>query len=229
VFTASALYLRRALRYIFGMEWSPETLPDDPATLKAMIIAQQVETTRLQASVRAYEVLIQALKIRIAKLQRQKFGPSSEKIQREIEQLGLTLEDLEVAMAMAEVSDNADERDAAEAQFVEKASRASAASHVSTRRLRANATCSTPGTAAPPCAELVMAASNCSASITFPSGRTLRPRRERADFGQTSSSPQTWGLNQITISGNIVVAERATFPGLPGPSRQVFVFLRASP
>lgn len=89
--------------------------------LKAMIIAQREETTRLQASVRAYETLIQALKIRIAKLQRQKFGPSSEKIQREIEQLELTLEDLEVAMAAAEASDTADERDAAEAPSVEKA------------------------------------------------------------------------------------------------------------
>ena len=82
--------------------------------LKAMIIAQREETTRLQASVRAYETLIQALKIRIAKLQRQKFGPSSEKIQREIEQLELTLEDLEVAMVAAGASNKTDEGDAAE-------------------------------------------------------------------------------------------------------------------
>lgn len=88
--------------------------------LKAMIIAQREETTRLQASVRAYETLIQALKIRIAKLQRQKFGPSSEKIQREIEQLELTLEDLEVAMAAAGASNDADGRDEAEAPSVEK-------------------------------------------------------------------------------------------------------------
>jgi transposase len=102
------------------MEWSSETLPDDPATLKAMIIAQRVEAARLQASVRAYEALTQALKIRIAKLQRQKFGPSSEKIQREIEQLELTLEDLEVAMAAASASDDADERDEAEAPSFER-------------------------------------------------------------------------------------------------------------
>ncbi|MGJ0531722.1 IS66 family transposase [Methylocystis sp.] len=102
------------------MEWSPETLPDDPAMLKAMIIAQQAETVRLQASVRAYETLIQALKIRIAKLQRQKFGPSSEKIQREIEQLELTLEDLEVAMAAADASHKTDEGDEGEAPSLEK-------------------------------------------------------------------------------------------------------------
>ncbi len=42
--------------------------------------------------------------MRIAKLQKLKFGPSSEKIQREIEQLQLALEDLEVAAAAADTS-----------------------------------------------------------------------------------------------------------------------------
>ena len=45
-------------------------------------------TAELETSVKAYEGLVQALKIRIAKLRRQKFGRSSEKISREIEQLG---------------------------------------------------------------------------------------------------------------------------------------------
>ena len=75
---SAVLAWRVAIYFENGMV--TETLPDDPAMLKAMIIAQQAETVRLQASVRAYETLIQALKIRIAKLQRQKFGPSSEKI-----------------------------------------------------------------------------------------------------------------------------------------------------
>lgn len=79
-----------------------DALPDDPATLKAIILTQRAEAERMAASVRAYEALIQALKIRIAKLKRQKFGPSSEKIEREIDQLQLALEDLEVAMATAE-------------------------------------------------------------------------------------------------------------------------------
>ena len=81
-----------------------DALPDDPALLKAMILAQRAEAERMAASVRAYEALIQALKIRIARLQKQKFGPSSEKIEREIEQLQLALEDLEVAMATAEAT-----------------------------------------------------------------------------------------------------------------------------
>ena len=62
---------------------SLDRLPDDPAALKAIILAQQEEVARLTASARAYEALVQALKIRIARLQRQKFGPSSEKIERE--------------------------------------------------------------------------------------------------------------------------------------------------
>ena len=82
----------------------PDALPDDPATLKEIILAQRAEALRMAASVRAYEALIQALRIRIAKLKRQKFGSSSEKIEREIEQLQLALEDLEVAMATAETA-----------------------------------------------------------------------------------------------------------------------------
>ena len=42
------------------------------------------------------------MRIRIAKLQKQTFGASSEKIEREIEQLELALEDLMVAKAEAD-------------------------------------------------------------------------------------------------------------------------------
>jgi transposase len=81
---------------------SHEALPDDPAALKAIILAQRAEAERMAVSVRAYEALIQVLKIRIARLKKQKFGPSSEKIAREIDQLQLALEDIEVAMAAAD-------------------------------------------------------------------------------------------------------------------------------
>jgi transposase len=81
------------------MQTALEGLPDDPAQLKAIILAQREEALRMEASVRAYEALVQALKIRIARLKKQKFGPSSEKTEREIEQLQLALEDLEVAIA----------------------------------------------------------------------------------------------------------------------------------
>lgn len=77
-------------------------LPDDPALLKAMIAALQAENRKISATLRAHDLLIQTLRLRIAKLQKQRFGPSSERIEREIEQLELALEDLQVALAEAD-------------------------------------------------------------------------------------------------------------------------------
>jgi transposase len=76
-----------------------ESLSDDPLALKAIILSQREEITRLSATEKALEALVQTLKIRIARLQKQKFGRSSEKIEREIEQLQLALEDLELTIA----------------------------------------------------------------------------------------------------------------------------------
>ena len=78
------------------------TLPDDPIVLKAMIAALQAENAKISATLRAHDQLVQALRLRIAKLQKQAFGASSEKIEREIEQLELALEDLLVAVAEVE-------------------------------------------------------------------------------------------------------------------------------
>lgn len=77
-------------------------LPNDPALLKAMIATLQAENAKISATLRAHDQLVQALRLRIAKLQKQAFGASSEKIEREIEQLELALEDLLVAVAEAE-------------------------------------------------------------------------------------------------------------------------------
>ena len=75
-----------------------ENLPDDPAVLKAMIAALQAENAKISATLRVHDQLVQALRLRIAKLQKLAFGKSSEKIEREIEQLELAL-DLLVAVA----------------------------------------------------------------------------------------------------------------------------------
>ncbi|MCV6577224.1 MAG: IS66 family transposase [Cohaesibacter sp.] len=77
----------------------PENLPNDPALLKAMIASLQAENDQMSATLRVHDQLIQGLRLRIAKLQKQAFGKSSEKIEREIEQLELALEDLLVAVA----------------------------------------------------------------------------------------------------------------------------------
>ena len=67
---------------------------DDPAALKAMIAALQAENAKISATLCAHDQLIQTLRLRIAKLRKQAFGQSSEKIEREIEELELALEDL---------------------------------------------------------------------------------------------------------------------------------------
>lgn len=62
-----------------------------------MIAALQAENAKISATLRAHDQLIQALRLRIAKPRKQAFGQSSEKIEREIEQLELALEDLMIA------------------------------------------------------------------------------------------------------------------------------------
>ena len=97
------------------MSDTPIILPDDPAALKAMITLLQAENARIaaenmrvqadigsmSATLRAHEALVQALQIQIARLKKQKFGASLERTLREIEQLELALEHLEIAGAAA--------------------------------------------------------------------------------------------------------------------------------
>ena len=74
------------------MHSEPAALPDDVEALKALVLAQQAQLTE-----RAVE--IEHLKLLIAKLKRLQFGRSSEKLNREIEQLELKLEELQVSAA----------------------------------------------------------------------------------------------------------------------------------
>lgn len=92
-----------------------QDLPEDPALLKAMIADLQAENAKLTAAVRAHDLVVQALRLRIAKLKKQAFGKSSEKIEREIEQLELALEDILVAAAQTVASTGEDEEDEATA------------------------------------------------------------------------------------------------------------------
>ena len=74
------------------MSQAPLVLPDDASALKALVL-------QLQTELHAHSLVIQALRMQIARLKKQRFGASSEKIEREIEQLELVLEGLEVAQA----------------------------------------------------------------------------------------------------------------------------------
>ena len=90
------------------MEIDIDALPEDTAALHTIILAQHRQIAGIAAANRAYETLVQALKITIARLKKQRFGPSSEKIEREIEQLELALESLEMAGAAADTPPDSD-------------------------------------------------------------------------------------------------------------------------
>lgn len=93
------------------MRMSEDTasLSNDPAVLRAIIASLEAENAKLSATLRAHDLLVQTLRKRIAKLQKQAFGKSSEKIEREIAQLELALEDLQVAMAEADEAAGSDD------------------------------------------------------------------------------------------------------------------------
>lgn len=74
-----------------------QNLPDDPAFLKAMIASLEAKNAKMSATLQAHDQLIQSLRLRIARLKKHGFGKSSEKIEREIQQLELALEDLMIA------------------------------------------------------------------------------------------------------------------------------------
>ena len=61
-------------------------LPDDVATLQALLIAARAETA-------AHLLMIEKLKAQLAKLRRMQFGQSSEKLDAAIHQLELALEE----------------------------------------------------------------------------------------------------------------------------------------
>ena len=94
-----------------------DSLPDDIATLKALVLAGQAALTEataaqlaaeakarnLEAEVRARALLIEQMKFTIAKLKHEQYGPSSERASV-LEQLELELADLEEDAAEAEAA-----------------------------------------------------------------------------------------------------------------------------
>ncbi|KWE76668.1 transposase [Burkholderia ubonensis] len=86
------------------MESTSTALPDDINALRALLLARdaQVAELRKQLSSRALE--IEHLKLTIAKLRRMQFGRKSEKLDRQIEQLELRLEDLQADEGAADVA-----------------------------------------------------------------------------------------------------------------------------
>jgi transposase len=101
------------------MDIALNRLPDDPDALRAIIARQagvaakrEAELARVKADLVAHEALIAALRLSLERLKRQKYGRSSEKIEREIAQLELALEDLGVTVAADAAPDTDEAADA---------------------------------------------------------------------------------------------------------------------
>ena len=86
------------------MPLTPDQLPDDIAELKRLLLAKDAELIAAKNGLVVSTLTIERLKAQLAKLRREKFGSSSERVERAIEQLELALEEAEAAKAEAEAS-----------------------------------------------------------------------------------------------------------------------------
>jgi len=87
-----------------------DRLPNDVGSLKELLRAAHGKVDALSAKLRSRDVLIEQLKLQLARLKRMKFGRSSETLDAQIGQLELSLEELEAneaASAPAEAPANA--------------------------------------------------------------------------------------------------------------------------
>jgi transposase len=84
-----------------------DDLPEDIETLKALVIAQRAELIAKHAELCSHAAEIERLKLLIAKLKRLQFGRRSETWEREIGQLELRLEELQVSTAPAPAAEPA--------------------------------------------------------------------------------------------------------------------------
>ena len=80
-----------------------DSLPDDVTTLKAMLRAERAARLAAEAEAQARDVLIEKLKLTIAKLRHEQFGQSSERGAL-LDQLELQLAELEENAAQAETA-----------------------------------------------------------------------------------------------------------------------------
>ena len=98
------------------MSATPDQLPNDIEEMKRLFLEQAANLEKLtaelatasaelvaaKAGLMAYALEIEKLKFQLSRLRRQRFGSSSERIEREIAQLELKLEEIEAAKAEAE-------------------------------------------------------------------------------------------------------------------------------
>lgn len=82
----------------------PEKLPEDIEALQAALLATRAELASVRAQQSDDHALIAHLKLQIEKLNRDRYGPRSERTARLLDQLELTLEELEASATEDELS-----------------------------------------------------------------------------------------------------------------------------
>ena len=75
----------------------PEKLPEDIEALQAALLATRAELASVRAQQSDDQAVIAHLKLQIEKLNRDRHGPRSERTARLLDQLELTLEELEAS------------------------------------------------------------------------------------------------------------------------------------
>src|ERR1700704_2828761 len=86
------------------MKVGVEALPDDVEALKAALIVARAEAAAARAQQSDDQALIAHLKLQIEKLNRDRYGPRSERTARLLDQLELRLEELEISATEDELA-----------------------------------------------------------------------------------------------------------------------------
>src|ERR1700712_744210 len=82
----------------------PEKLPEDIEALHAALLATRAELAVVRAQQSDDQALIAHLKLQIERLNRDRYGPRSERTARLLDQLELTLEELETSATEDELA-----------------------------------------------------------------------------------------------------------------------------
>ena len=83
---------------------TPDPVPDDIPLLRAALVAEQLARREAEARASGAEAMVAHLKLLIAKLKHDRFGASSERGRKLLDQLELQLEELEAAAAEDEAA-----------------------------------------------------------------------------------------------------------------------------
>ena len=95
---------RRRCDSVPGVTTRLEILPDDIEALKAALAAERAAREMAEARASGAEAMVKHLKLVIAKMKRDRFGPSSERGRKILDQLELQLEELEATAAEDEIA-----------------------------------------------------------------------------------------------------------------------------